>query len=133
MIVLDASVVAKWFKPDEVSSQADFYLTEHTAGRESIAVPTLLLYELTSVLRHSAKLSKISIETALIILFDARLTFVSPDDQLLITAVEISEHTGISIYDASYVALAQRLNCVLVTADKKLAHTAKTTVAITLL
>ena len=58
-------------------------------------------------------------------LMQTKITYVSPDKQLLSDAFSISEKVSISTYDASYVALAIRLKCPLITADKKLVDKAK--------
>lgn len=125
MLVVDASIAVKWFKPDEKSSRADFFLEEHIAGRESIFVPVLVLYEVANALWVSRRLSRLEIEGALRLLADARLTYVPPDDILLAHSLAISEATKLSLYDASYLALAHRMGCSLVTADRKISREAK--------
>lgn len=133
MLVVDASVAVKWFKPDEKSSRADFFLEEHVAGREAIFVPTLFLYETTNALWVSRRVSRHEIEGALRLLADARLTYVTPDEALMTDALATSEATKLSLYDASYLALAHRMGCPLITADKKISREAKGTVEIILL
>lgn len=133
MLVVDASIAVKWFKPDEKSSRADFFLEEHITGRESIFVPVLILYEVANALRVSRRLSRSEIEDALRLLTDVRLTYIPPDDTLLMDSLAISEATKLSLYDASYVALAHRMGCPLVTADKKIFRDAKSFAQIILL
>lgn len=125
MIALDASVAIKWFKPDEKSSSAIFYLEEHEAGRNPIFAPTLIRYEIINALRYSKKLTKIDLEKIISLLSRVNLSYVAPDDYLLTSSLEISLTADVSLYDASYVALAQRLDCPLITADKKLFNKAK--------
>lgn len=133
MVVVDASVAVKWFKPDEKSPQADFFMEEHLAGRESIFVPVLFLYEVTNALWVSKRLMRSEIESALSLLNRARLTYLAPDEEMLRGSLLVSEELRLSIYDASYVALARRFGCKLVTADQKLFKSAKGTVNIILL
>lgn len=125
MIVIDASVVIKWFKPDEKSSQADFILEEHVAGRESIFAPTLLLYEFMNALFYSKNLNFSEISEAINALNKAKLNYVNPDLKILQDTLSISEKTRNSIYDSSYIALAKNFNCGLITSDKKLFQGAK--------
>lgn len=120
MVVLDASVVIKWFKPDEKSPAADQHLADHLAHRASIFVPTLLRYEIANALWYSRRLSKAEIGEAISALDALRLTYVNPDRDLLARALAISERLIVSVYDASYVALAEQLRCDFITADKKL-------------
>ena len=133
MIVADASVITKWFKPDEKSPEADRFLDEHVAGRATIFVPILLLYELTNALYVSEKLTKEEIEKAISAFFDLRLTHLNPDKEFLSNVLQISDLAHISTYDASYVALAQMLKCPLVTADRKLYKNTHTFIEIVLL
>lgn len=133
MIVLDASVVIKWFKPDETSDVAEQFLQEHLAGRESIFVPGLLVYEFTNALWYSNRLTVKEIEEALFLLDSTKLNYISPDSGLLVEALRVSAHTKLSIYDASYVALARRFNCRLYSADKKLYEKARALIEIVLI
>lgn len=125
MIVLDASVITKWFKPDEKSPRADKFFDDHTAGRQTIAVPILLLYEITNALWNSRRLTIEEIIKALTALNQAHLSYTRPDNHLFAEALRLSQTTRISIYDASYLALALNLNCSLITADKKFYQKAK--------
>jgi predicted nucleic acid-binding protein len=120
MSVVDASVITKWYKSEEKSSEADFILQEHVAGKETIFVPILLLYEVTNALMVSGKVSQQAINEAITALFDIQLQYVNPDEQFLKTAATISDKARITIYDASYVVLAQMFGCPLITADRKL-------------
>ena len=122
MIVIDASVITKWFKPDEKSAEADIFLQEHSSGRELIFVPILSLYEVTSALRFSKLITRDEIEEAIEALFDVNLNYINPDEKFLVDTVRISLEANVSVYDASYVALARTLGCCLVTADQKLAE-----------
>ena len=133
MIIADASVVTKWYKPDEQSSEANFLLQEHIAGKETIFAPTLLLYEVTNAMSVSGSVSHEALEEAIAALFDIKLQYVHPDEQFLKTAASLSKKTRITIYDASYVVLAQMFRCPLITADKKLHDRAKSVIDIRLI
>ncbi|OGM91092.1 hypothetical protein A2755_00015 [Candidatus Wolfebacteria bacterium RIFCSPHIGHO2_01_FULL_48_22] len=133
MIILDASVIIKWFKPDEESAEANRLLAEHLAGRDTIFVPILLLYEFTNALVFSRRLTSGEITRAVTILLEMRLTYVTPDKELLEEAIGISIRSGLSLYDASYLALAAKFGCRLVTADRKLYQREKATGRIVLL
>ena len=133
MVILDASVVTKWFKPDEKSEAADNLLKEHLAGRDSIFVPPLLLYEFTNALWYSKRLTGKEIERAIELLDTFKVSYINPDRGLLSDALIISEAIKLSIYDASYVALSRRFSCRLFTADKKLYERAKNLARIVLI
>lgn len=120
MIVADASVVLKWFIPDEEGYEQAMHLKEqHILGKEPIVGPDLLLYEVANVLRIKRK----ELNAAREAFFDfcsigVELRALGPLD--LDKAMGLSESHVISTYDASYVVLSQALRCRFVTADEKL-------------
>ncbi|MBS7646137.1 MAG: type II toxin-antitoxin system VapC family toxin [Candidatus Bathyarchaeia archaeon] len=50
-IVVDASVAAKWFMPEEDSDKASKILREYADGRIEIPFADLLIYEVANVMR----------------------------------------------------------------------------------
>ena len=54
----------------------------------------------------------------------AKLMNLYPDDDLLAPAQRLAARLTHSVYDCLYLALAQRLSCPLVTADRRLAERA---------
>ena len=59
-------------------------------------------------------------------LFSVPLMVVAPAPDAADAALRIASQHGLSYYDASYVALAEELDCVLVTADQRLARRIRT-------
>jgi predicted nucleic acid-binding protein len=55
-----------------------------------------------------------------VLLRDLRVEFVEPDTMMLARAGELAVDHRITIYDAVFAALADHLDCELVTADRKL-------------
>ena len=51
VLVLDASVVVKWFTKEEDKDLAIEYRDQFLTGEIDIALPDLILYELANVLR----------------------------------------------------------------------------------
>lgn len=126
MIILDASVVTKWFHGigEEDRGKALEYLRLHLANEVTIHVPDLLLYEVTNALLCKAAVSRDMVLTALDNLADYRLMMHWPEHKGIRAGVEIAAELGLSVYDAAYVALARELDAPLITADKKLARKA---------
>ncbi|MEM4186383.1 MAG: type II toxin-antitoxin system VapC family toxin [Candidatus Caldarchaeum sp.] len=52
-IVLDASVVVKWFTKEKYSMQALAVKTKYEAGEVDIVAPQLLIYEVVNALRYN--------------------------------------------------------------------------------
>jgi predicted nucleic acid-binding protein len=52
MIVLDASVIAKWFLEEPKSSEALHYRDLHAQKKEIIIAPSILIYEMANFFRY---------------------------------------------------------------------------------
>jgi predicted nucleic acid-binding protein len=121
MMVVDASVAVALVLPDE---QSPSILTgESLVG--SIA-PTLWPYEVLSALRSAERAGRISqgdLINAASALARLPIEFVHPDYQEVIST---SRACDLSVYDASYLALAARYGAPLATLDSRLASAAAT-------
>ncbi|MGH9064889.1 MAG: type II toxin-antitoxin system VapC family toxin [Acidimicrobiales bacterium] len=118
MIVVDASVLAPALGDDGVDGDQ----ARSRLRGESLAAPELIDLEVSSVLRRlllSGKLAARRGELAMADLVALPLRRVS--HRLLLTRCW-SLRANLTIYDASYVALAERLGAVLVTADTRLSE-----------
>jgi len=123
MIVLDASVVLKWVLRDEEGATRALELRErHLAGAETIAVPELLFYEVGNAMVWSRRLSEEESGASWEGLCSVALDVYSLRSQGMLRAMALARTAGLSVYDATYVALAERLECDMVTADAKLAR-----------
>ncbi len=118
--VIDASVVIKWYVKESDSDAATALLD----AEESFLAPDLLFAECASILAKLVRRGTMTESNALEIvmaIMDGPFTTVTnaqiADDSLRIA---LSSTTGVSPYDASYVALAMLFNTHCVTADRKL-------------
>ena len=119
-LVLDASVVVKWYLRENHSKEAvklkDFILKESAF----VAVPELFFIEVANVIwKKSALLKEISkIEAREIYREISRLPFqVLPNHEILDEAFRLSLGYSVSIYDALYLAGAQELGALFITSD----------------
>lgn len=127
MIVLDASVVLKWIFDDESGAdRAGRFKDEHVAGRDVVAAPDLLFYELANVLATKTRLSERAIAQAFSLFWEFELERFDLGEADFLEGLALSRKYAITLYDASYLLLAKRLKCTFVTADKKLYERAKT-------
>lgn len=123
LIILDASVVIKWFKSsqEENREKALVYKNQQKTGEIQIHIPALFYFELFHILllkdKNIAPLDILEIKKML-----SRLNLVEDalsNDDILFAARLVRKYQ-ITFYDASYVALAKKLGGDLITADKKL-------------
>jgi predicted nucleic acid-binding protein len=116
--VIDASVAAKWFLPEEHSDLCQNLLSEIC----KLMAPELIWSEVGNIFWKRFRRAEISAEEASQLTTDFARMPIETDSShaLLEAAVEIALATGATVYDAMYVSSAIRHECPLVTADEKL-------------
>lgn len=120
MIVVDASGVVGALAMADVSAQA---LREHLVGGDELHAPALLDFEVVSALRRMTLRGQLSAPRAQDLLTDfedLRVERWPFADALRRRAFALREN--VSAYDAAYVALAEALECPLLTRDLRLAR-----------
>ena len=117
--VLDASVVAKWFtRPEEMDREKAVGLRDlHCKGTCQLVVPEFGLLEVLNAIRYSPRAEEGDITDALTVLGSLRLRIEALDWDVLRKATAIAWSYAITLYDAAYVALAERLGYPFITAD----------------
>lgn len=121
-VVVDCSVVAKWFLPEEAAAAAAELLHDIRTGSVQAHAPDLIFAELPGVLWKHVRRRQLEARDALDILalFQAAPLDVTPVRPLSGAALGIALETGCTVYDAVYVALAMRVEGRVVTADTAL-------------
>ncbi len=115
ILLVDASVVIKWIVREEHSDIADDLVDQAPLA------PDLLRAELANALATKVRRNEITPEHALAAqaASEAALTFL-PSMPLAPRALELALELGHPAYDCFYLALAEALECTLVTADSRL-------------
>jgi len=117
-LVLDASVVLKWFAspPEQNTATARRVRAEYEAGRLAVVIPSLLYLELVNVAGRRWGWG----ETPLLGLAAAlgELAFEAREPEL--SAVAAWTARGLTAYDAAYVALAEQWSLTLLTDDQQI-------------
>lgn len=117
-MVVDASVAAKWFIPEELSAQARLLL----AVEYELLAPDLLWAELGNILWKKHRRQELDRRTATRLLRDfARMPIeFHASERWTEAALGIAIEHGVTVYDALYLALAAGNGCRVVTADRGL-------------
>ncbi len=127
--VVDASIVIKWYIPEENSDASLELLRKWLHDGDEIVVPALLLYEVTSVLRKTVIKEIITNKEAEDIidhLCSLGLFTRSGSKVLYKDALRLAQtYNCFTAYDTSYLALAIEEGCEFWTADKKFYNTIK--------
>jgi len=124
--VLDASVTLTWAFPDEsspIARRAEEVL--QTSGGGAV-VPALWWYEVRNILLVNERRGRITaMETAIFLsqMAAVPISVVSPPDDGIL--LDLARQTRLTIYDASYLALAMQHGLPLATLDQALQSAAQ--------
>jgi predicted nucleic acid-binding protein len=124
-LVVDASVAAKWYLPDEddVAIARDL-LVRFAAGELALVAPDVIRHEVASAitvatLGRSPRLTVQAGEDAILDFLSTGIRTVA-DDALSRDAYHLVHQHGCALYDALYLALAERLRLPFIMADRRL-------------
>jgi len=120
MIILDASVIVKWFSEEEHTDIALEIRERIRIGKEKVIVPDLLLYELANALKYNPNFDASDVSDALTSIFDMDINIVTPIPETINSAIKLGFQYNITVYDAFYIALARETELIYITADKRL-------------
>jgi predicted nucleic acid-binding protein len=118
-VVVDASVAVKWVIPEPASEQAERLLAP---GEGPLLAPDLLLVEAANALWKKTSRRELGVaeaEQALTMIATGPLV-LTPMTELLARALQMAAVLGHPVYDCVYLALAERAQAPLVTADERL-------------
>jgi predicted nucleic acid-binding protein len=128
-VVVDASFAGAWMLPDESSGEAEALLHEILEGTCAMAVPELWDYEMCNLLRSAVRRNRLEEQDADkamdLLRHVPRQIFDHRDDLFQRRLMTLAVRFDLSAYDASYLELADRLQCALVTNDRRLREVAR--------
>ena len=116
-LVVDASVVAQWVLPQEGSARAAALRSE-----ERLIAPALVAAEVGNAIWKAVRRGDVARDDALAAMEGALLPLdeLIPTEDLRLRALALAMELDHPVYDCFYLALAEREQCPLVTADRKL-------------
>jgi len=119
-VVIDSSVSAAWFLPDERSDDSERLLSLVARRHLRVAVPELWHYELLNVLRTAVlrgRVTALDARKAATLMGSLPVESVPAGSQGHSEIVTAAIELGLSAYDAAYIGLAQMRGDELITAD----------------
>ncbi|PSQ28857.1 PIN domain nuclease [Halobacteriales archaeon QS_9_67_15] len=117
-IVVDTSVVVKWYIPEQHHEQARALRDAYLDGEFDLVAPALMPFEAVNALKYSGHYEGERLEEASKSLPEYGIDLVSFNKTGSVT--EIANNLDITIYDAAYIALAQNHDTKAYTADGNL-------------
>ncbi|MCG2709111.1 MAG: type II toxin-antitoxin system VapC family toxin [Thermodesulfovibrionales bacterium] len=119
-MVIDASVILKWFMEEDGSNKAKDIKNAHISGASTITIPDIALYEVGNALRYKLEFSAKEVNRCFEELYELNLDIIGPYPEIVFLVTEIARQNDITFYDAFYVALAKELGLQFITADERL-------------
>lgn len=122
-LVVDASVLIALVRHEPARAEL-VALLRPVPGRGRCLVPEVMWIELTNVLVRRHRLTPAQVVEAVRDVDDLGLDSVPLDRATLLMAIDVAGRSGLSLYDALYLALAEVEDAQLVTLDRELAAAA---------
>ncbi len=123
MLIVDASVAAKWVLPEPGSDEAAALRTQDSA----LIAPSLVAAEISNALWKSARRGDLQHESVgrMLQVAMGHFTRLIPIETLAMNALRLALKLQHPIYDCFYLALAERERAPLITADERLIRAAR--------
>jgi len=121
-VVIDASVLIKFYVPEVLSDEASYLLDTVREGDLSLLAPDLIFSEVGNILWKKHRLKELT-RSEVDKITDAILLlpiWAESSKLLLPLAVDLAVVYGITVYDAMYVTLTRMRETRMITADRKL-------------
>jgi predicted nucleic acid-binding protein len=120
LVVVDASVVLKWQLTDEENIvQATALRDDYYYRQVLIAIaPSLLVYEVTNGISTATRRKRITPDKAVLALTNLLELGIELKEVEPLRILGLALRYNIAVYDAAYLALAERENCPLWTGDR---------------
>lgn len=121
-LVIDSSITLAWFFADERSDAADTVLRQ--VAESGAVAPSLWRLEVANALQMAVRRNRIDTNFRDASLVDLRALAVTIDSETdhhaWTTTLHLAEKYRLTLYDAAYLELAQRLDLPLATLDQEL-------------
>ena len=118
-LVLDASVIVKWFCREEYTDIALKIRDRFFKGDLNVIVPELMFYEVSNAIRYNPVFTKEDKNKIIDDLFSIGFNVVHSNRKILSTAMKLALETDTPIYDNVYHSVSRSEKCPFVTADKE--------------
>jgi len=120
IVVVDASVVTKWFVEEEYSTNALHLRDDYVNRLIEIAAPELLPFEVINSLRYNPEFGEKDMKESAKALEEYSLWLFPLLGKLAEKTIENALRYGVTIYDSSYLSLAELESRTLYTSDERL-------------
>lgn len=120
--VVDASIILAWLLPDEREEMVNRIFAAYRQKKSRIYAPKLLVYELINGLKSAIlrkRIDWLKAKRAIEVFKQMRFELIDQSGEE-VNILRLANKLNLSVYDASYVALAKKFKVKLLSLDKKL-------------
>ncbi len=117
-VVLDSSVVVKWFSTEIKTDEALRLRDSFTQGSLKLTGSEILIAEVANALRYKPDYDTEKLRKALTSLLGLHLNIVHLSETILTRTAEIAYEGKVTFYDALPVSIAEHRKAVCITADE---------------
>lgn len=123
-LVVDSSVVIKWFLPEPYSVEARRILDGYQQGDITFLAPDLIYAEIGNIVWKKQQFQGLAVADAqqILVAFQTVTLITTSNMRLLSNAYKLATTYQRTVYDALYLALSQQEQCQFVTADERLVN-----------
>ena len=123
-VVVDANIAFKWIVDEEYSHEARALFLNWRSEQTQVMAPTWFLFEIVNIFYQRIRRGHLTLDAAtrmMVELQAAGVELIEYDGSLHARALELAHRFRLgAAYDAHYLALAEREECELWTADERL-------------
>lgn len=119
-IVIDASIVVKWFIEENNSDKARLLRDKFIDGKIELIVPSLLYFEVLNALKYSQLFDPSELDDAGESLEKYGFKVITIKNEIRENMIKVAVDHDMSIYDASYLGISIVLEKIFCTADEKI-------------
>lgn len=121
-LVVDASIILAWLLPDEREEIVNRIFAAYRQKKSRIYAPKLLVYELINGLKSAIlrkRIDWLKAKRAIEVFRQMKFELIDQSGEE-VNILKLANKLNLSVYDASYVALARKLKVKLLSLDKRL-------------
>lgn len=127
IVVLDCSAVVPWLFEEDHEPFVDSLYREYRHGRVTAAAPLLLRSEVANVAWKKVRQGRARPEDAIRLIYDFSMLPIdyAASGHILEPALRIALDTGVTVYDAHYLAMARAKCAALASQDRRVVLAAR--------
>jgi len=119
-IVIDTSVLIKWFIKEIKRESALEIRDSYLKGEINLIAPDLILYEFLNALKYIKQHNEEEMKTIFETIMNYDINLCHINKELAEESIKIAKNSELTNYDSSYLALAKLKEGKLITADENL-------------